>query len=89
MAIYFIVGREAPYEPNILTPVAHLTLTVLDADRNRVFEMPAPEPGWSQWMLESVTAHLTLPELDAYLGDTWVGSRFESNRAQPLKPGVR
>ena len=89
MAIYFIFGREAPYEPDILTPVAHLTLTVLDADRNRVFEMPAPEPGWSQWMLESVTAHLTLPELDAYLGDTWVGSRFESNRAQPLKPGVR
>ena len=74
MAICFIVGREAPYEPDILTPVAHLTLTVLDADRNRVFEMPAPEPGWSQWMLESVTAHLTLPELDAYLGDTWVGS---------------
>lgn len=31
MAIYFIVGREAPYEPDILTPVAHLTLTVLDA----------------------------------------------------------
>jgi len=74
MAICFIVGREAPYEPDILTPVAHLTLTVLDADRNRVFEMPAPEPGWSQWMLESMTAHLTLPELDAFLGDTWVGS---------------
>ena len=75
MAICFIVGREeAPYEPDILTPVAHHTLTVLDADQNLVFEMPAPKSGWSQWMLESMTAHLTLPELDAFLGDTWVGS---------------
>jgi len=32
------------------------------------------EPLQSQWMLESVTAHLILPELDAFLGDTWVGS---------------
>lgn len=51
MAICFIVGREAPYEPDILTPVAHHTLSVLDADRNLVFEMPAPESGWSQRML--------------------------------------
>jgi hypothetical protein len=74
MAICFIVGREAPYEPDILTPVTHHTLSVLDADRNLVFEMPAPESGWSQRMLESVTAHLTLPELDAFLGEEWVGS---------------
>ena len=43
---FTLLSAKAPYEPDILTPVAHLTLTVLDADRNRVFEMPAPEPGW-------------------------------------------
>ncbi|GGE80548.1 hypothetical protein GCM10011533_36160 [Streptosporangium jomthongense] len=74
VAICFIVEREKPCEPDILTSVVHLTLTVLDAGRNLVFEMPVPKSGWSQRMLESVTAHLTLPELDAFLGDTWVGS---------------
>ncbi len=71
---FTLLSAKAPYEPDILTPVAHHTLTVLDADQNLVFEMPAPKSGWSQWMLESVTAHLILPELDAFLGDTWVGS---------------
>ncbi|AZR43655.1 hypothetical protein [Marinobacter salarius] len=71
---FTLLSAKAPYEPDILTPVAHHTLTVLDADQNLVFEMPAPKSGWSQWMLESVTAHLILPELDAFLGEEWVGS---------------
>jgi hypothetical protein len=71
---FTLLSAKAPYEPDILTPFAHHTLTVLDADQNLVFEMPAPKSGWSQRMLESVTAHLFLPESDAFLGDTWVGS---------------
>lgn len=88
MAICFIVGREAPYEPDILTPVAHLTLTVLDADRNLVFDMPAPESGWSQQILESVTAQLTLPELDVFLGNEWGGGLQRSNKARACLLGI-
>lgn len=74
MAICFIVEKEHLCEPDILTPVAHLPLTVLDGDQNLVLEMPAPAIGWTQRLLESVTAHLTMPELDAFLGEEWVGS---------------
>jgi len=74
VAICFIVEKENPSEPDILPPVARLTLTVLNAVQDLVFEMPAPESGWSQQLLESVTAQLTLPELDAFLGNEWVGS---------------
>lgn len=74
MAICFIVDRENPREPDILTPIAHLPLTVADAQKNIVLDMAAPANGWTQFLLEAATAHLASSELDAFLGEEWVGS---------------
>ncbi|MFY3776370.1 hypothetical protein ACOSZC_19705 [Marinobacter salsuginis] len=74
MAICFIVDRENPREPDILGPIAHLPLTVADAQKNIVFDMAAPADGWTQLLLEAATAHLEFSELDAFLGAEWVGS---------------
>ena len=74
MAICFIVDRENPREPDILTPIAHLPLTVTDAHKNIVFNMSAPADGWTQFLLEAATAHLASSELDAFLGEEWIGS---------------
>lgn len=74
VAICFIVDRENSREPDILSPIAHLPLTVTDAHKNIVFDMSAPADGWTPLLLETVTAHLLTSELDAFLGDEWVGS---------------
>ncbi|MBQ0812717.1 MAG: hypothetical protein KBT82_00785 [Marinobacter sp.] len=74
MAICFIVDRENPREPDILTPIAHLPLTVADAQKNIVLDMAAPANGWTQFLLEAATAHLASSELDAFLGEEWIGS---------------
>lgn len=74
VAICFIVDQENPREPDILTPIAHLPLTVADAQKNIVLDMAAPANGWTQFLLEAATAHLASSELDAFLGEEWVGS---------------
>jgi len=74
VTICFIVDRENPREPDILTPIAHLPLTVADAQKNIVLDMAAPANGWTQFLLEAATAHLASSELDAFLGEEWVGS---------------
>ncbi|WP_018871415.1 hypothetical protein [Thioalkalivibrio sp. ALgr3] len=63
-------------EPDILSPVRHLELSIVDLDGNLVSQSLPPEKGWTHEELEAYAeelAPLTEGGADAYLGRVWVG----------------
>lgn len=64
-------------EPDILTPVQFETLVITDLQKKELFTVPAPQDGWTDSELWTVSHHYlneTVNGADAYLGDEWVGS---------------
>tara|TARA_Y100001933_G_scaffold192666_1_gene192220 strand:+ start:249 stop:479 length:231 start_codon:yes stop_codon:yes gene_type:complete len=73
VAITFIVD-QVDDEPDILTSIAHQNLRILTTAGAALLEVPAPNSGWTQSTLEYATRDITGLPLDAYLGNSWVGS---------------
>ena len=70
-----------PGEPDILTPVRHQTLRVLDLGGIEITRIPAPQAGWTHEALETVCYPLErrcradgYDGLDFKLGDQCIGS---------------
>jgi len=77
------IGDQYPGEPDILTPVMHEGLSIIEELDNEVFRLAAhikaPKDGWTN--MKMYEAYETIESLvnnqciiDAYVGKKWIGS---------------
>jgi len=73
MAIISFIANRQTGEPDILTTVKHMVLTIQNENGVILKSVPAPASGWTNELLQQHEKVNTSPS-DAFISDVWVGS---------------
>ena len=74
--IHFITDH-GPGEPDILTPLRHVPLTIATLDGTHITTLQPPATGWTHELLDRhahLLIHDTRDGADGWLGLRWIGS---------------